>query len=341
MLQCVIILPSKFFIITALIMPATFSRESTMILKETPPAQDQLEFFIAQAIKARPIRTAVVHPVSHNGLMGAIEAAEQDLIDPILIGPAAKIAAAAEQDGLNISPYRIIDAPHSHAAAEMACELTRQAEVEAIMKGDLGSSELISAILHKEKGIRTERRLSHVFVFDVPNYHKPLVITDAAINVVPDLITKRDIVQNAIDFCRVLGSAQPKVAILAAVEKVKPYMPSTIDAACLCKMADRGQIKHGLLDGPLAFDNAISLQAAIDKHIKSDVSGDADILLAPDLEAANMIAKQLIYLANAKSAGIALGARVPVILTSRAETPLGRLASCALASHMVHHPVVD
>lgn len=310
-----------------------------MILKEKPPVHNQLEFFIEEAVKARPIRTAVVHPVDHNGLMGAIEAAEQNLIVPILIGPKSKIIAAAEKDNLNISNYEIIDVEHSHAAAEMACELARQADVEAIMKGDLGSSELISAVIHKTKGIRTERRLSHVFVFDVPNYHKPLVITDAAINVVPNLMTKRDIVQNAIDFCRALGITEPKVAILAAVEKVKPYMPSTIDAACLCKMADRGQITNGLLDGPLAFDNAISLQAAIDKHITSSVSGDADILLAPDLESANMIAKQLIYLADAKSAGIALGAKVPIILTSRAETPLGRLASCALASHMVHHPV--
>ncbi|SIS91451.1 bifunctional enoyl-CoA hydratase/phosphate acetyltransferase [Neptunomonas antarctica] len=310
-----------------------------MILKETPPIHNQLEFFIEQAVKARPIITAVVHPVDHNGLMGAIEAAQHNLIVPILIGPKAKILAAAEKDNLDVSGYEIIDVEHSHAAAEKACELVKQGKVEAIMKGDLGSSELISAVLHKTAGIRTERRLSHVFVFDIPNYHKPLVITDAAINVVPDLMTKRDIVQNAIDFCRALGVEQPKVAILAAVEKVKASMPSTIDAACLCKMADRGQITHGLLDGPLAFDNAISLQAAIDKHINSPVSGDADILLAPDLEAANMIAKQLIYLADAKSAGIAMGAKVPIILTSRAETPLGRLASCALASHIVHHPV--
>ncbi len=310
-----------------------------MILKEQAPAHNQLEFFIEQAVKARPIRTAVVHPVDHNGLMGAIEAAEHNLIDPVLIGPRAKILAAAKKDNLDISKYEIIDVEHSHAAAEKACELARLTEVEALMKGDLGSSELISAVINKTKGIRTERRLSHVFVFDVPNYHKPLVITDGAINVVPDLMTKRDIVQNAIDFCRALGIQQPKVAILAAVEKVKPYMQSTIDAACLCKMSDRGQITGGLLDGPLAFDNAISLQAAIDKHINSAVSGDADILLAPDLEAANMIAKQLIYLANAKSAGIAVGAKVPIILTSRAETPLGRMASCALASHMVHHPV--
>jgi phosphotransacetylase len=204
------------------------------------------------------------------------------------------------------------------------------------MKGSIGTAELLGAIIHKTGGIRTERRLSHVFVFDIPSYHKPLVITDAAINVAPDLSIKRDIVQNAIDFCRNLGVEEPRVAILAAVEKVIPSMRSTLDAAALCKMADRGQISGGLLDGPLAFDNAISRQAALDKHISSPVAGDADILLAPDLEAANMIAKQLVYLANAKSAGIALGARVPIILTSRSDPPLTRMASCALASHIVH-----
>ena len=310
-----------------------------MIIKDKPPLHDQLEFYIEQASAARPIRTAVVHPTDHNSLLGAIEAAERGLIEPILIGPRAKICAAAENEKLNISGYELIDTPHSHAAAELACDLVRQAKAEALMKGSLGTSELLAAVVHKQKGIRTERRLSHVFVFDIPNYHKPLVITDAAINVAPDLMTKRDIIQNAVEFMQALGVATPKVAILSAVEKVKPNLQSTLDAAALCKMADRGQISGAILDGPLAFDNAISLQAALDKHIESPVSGDADILLPPDLEAANMTAKQLIYFANAKSAGIAVGARVPIILTSRAETPLGRLASCALASHMVHHPV--
>jgi len=310
----------------------------TSIATETPPMHNQLEFFIEQARKAGPIRTAVVHPVDHNSLMGAIEAAEQGLIEPLLVGPEHKIRAAAELEGIDLSPYKIISTEHSHMAAECACSLIREAKAVALMKGSLGTSELLSAVVHKTKGIRTERRLSHVFVFDVPNYHKPLVITDAAINVVPDLLVKRDIVQNAIDFCQSLGNASPKVAILAAVEKVKPTMQSTLDAAALCKMADRGQITGGIIDGPLAFDNAISLQAAIDKHISSPVSGDADILLAPDLEAANMIAKQLIYLADAKSAGLAVGAKVPIILTSRAEGTLGRLASCALASYMVKHP---
>ncbi|MBU2967522.1 bifunctional enoyl-CoA hydratase/phosphate acetyltransferase [Amphritea sp. 2_MG-2023] len=309
-----------------------------MILSDKPPIHNQLEFFIEEAVKARPVTTAVVHPVEHNGLSGAIEAAERGLIVPILVGPSAKIKAAADKYELNIDDYELIDVEHSHAAAETAVRLIREARAETLMKGDLGTSELLSAVIHKTQGIRTERRLSHVFVLDVPNYHKPLMITDAAINVMPDLLTKQDIVQNAIDFCHALGIKEPKVAILAAVEKVKPSMPSTIDAASLCKMADRGQITGGILDGPLAFDNAISLQAAIDKHISSPVSGDADILLAPDLEAANMIAKQLIYLADAKSAGIALGARAPIILNSRAEGTLTRLASCALASHMVLHP---
>lgn len=302
-----------------------------------PPVHNQLEFYIEQARRARPIRTAVVHPVDHNSLMGAIEAAEQGLIEPLLVGPAHKIQAAAESEGIDLSPYKIITTEHSHMAAERACELVRMAEAEALMKGSLGTSELLGAVIHKTRGIRTERRLSHVFVFDVPNYHKPLVITDAAINVEPDLTVKRDIVQNAIEFCQALGNMEPKVAILAAVEKVKPYMQSTLDAAALCKMADRGQISGAILDGPLAFDNAISRQAAIDKHIDSPVSGEADILLAPDLESANMIAKQLIYMANAKSAGIAVGARVPIILTSRADGTLVRMASCALASHMVLH----
>lgn len=308
-----------------------------MVIQEKPPLHDQLEFFIKQAEKARPIRTVVAHPVDSNSLIGAVEAAEHNLIIPTLVGPENKIRAVAEEQNLNINDFELINTEHSHAAAEIACEIVKRGEAEALMKGHLGTAELLRAVVHKIKGIRTERRLSHVFVFDIPNYHKPLIITDAAINIVPDLYCKADITQNAIDFCHALGVDVPKVAILSAVEKVKPNIQSTIDAAALCKMSDRGQITGGLLDGPLAFDNAISQQAAIDKHIVSDVSGDADILLAPDLEAANMIAKQLIYLANAKSAGIALGAKVPIILTSRADKTLARLASCALASHMVHH----
>jgi phosphotransacetylase len=307
-----------------------------MIKTKQPPAQHQLEFFIQQARQARPIRTAVVHPVDHNSLTGALSAASEGLIVPILIGPEERIRALAKQEQLDLTGIEIIPVPHSHAAAEKACQLVREGRVEALMKGALATSELLSAVLHKTLGIRTERRLSHVFVFDIPNYHKPLVITDAAINVAPDLSIKRDIVQNAIEFCQVLGIPSPRVAILAAVEKIVPSMQSTLDAAALCKMAERGQIDGGILEGPLAFDNAISRQAALDKHIESQVSGEADILLAPDLESANMIAKQLVYLASAESAGIALGARVPIILTSRADNTLTRMASCALASHIVH-----
>ncbi len=311
--------------------------EVPMAIQEKPPLHDQLEFFIQQAKATRPITTAVAHPTDSNSLIGAVEAAKHGLINPILIGPEKKIMSVAEEKNLDISQYELINTEHSHAAAEAACDTIRRGEAEALMKGHLGTSELLRAVVHKTKGVRTERRLSHVFVFDVPNYHKPIMITDAAINIDPDLHCKKDITQNAINFCQALGVETPKVAILSAVEKVKPNIQSTIDAAALCKMADREQITGGLLDGPLAFDNAISQQAAIDKHIVSNVSGDADILLAPDLEAANMIAKQLVYLANAKSAGIALGARVPIILTSRADNTLARLASCALASHLVHH----
>jgi len=310
-----------------------------MVLNTPPPVHNQLEFFVEQASKTPRIRTAVIHPVDQNSLLGAVEAARYNIIEPILIGPTAKIHAAADAAQIDISGFEIINTAHSHESAEVAVELARLCKVDILMKGGISTDEMLSAILHKTKGVRTERRLSHMFMLDVPNYHKPLMITDAAINIVPDLSAKRDIVQNAIYFAHAIGIAQPKVAILAAVEKVKPSMMSTIDAAALCKMADRGQIVGGILDGPLAFDNAISLEAARDKQINSPVSGDADILLAPDLEAANMIAKQLIYLADAKSAGIVLGARVPIVLTSRSEKTLGRLASCALAAlQVVHNP---
>lgn len=298
---------------------------------------DALTNYIQLAAEARPIITAVVHPVGRNGLCGAIEAAQQGLISPILIGPASKIEAAAKEYNLDISPYQIVDVAHSHAAADKAVELVKNGQAETLMKADISTGELLKSVIHKNKGIRTDRRLSHVFVLDVPSYHKPLFITDGAINVDPGLNDKKDIAQNCIDFCHALNIKEPKVAVLAAVEKVKSYMPATIDAAALCKMADRGQITGAIIDGPLAFDNAISRQAAIDKHISSPVSGDADILLAPDLESANMLAKQLMYLANAESAGIALGAKVPIILNSRSDGTLARLASCALASHLVHH----
>ncbi|MEH6649323.1 MAG: bifunctional enoyl-CoA hydratase/phosphate acetyltransferase [Motiliproteus sp.] len=311
-----------------------------MVLDNRPPAHDQLEFFIEQTSKTPAVSTAVIHPVDANSLNGAIEAAERNIIEPILVGPEDKIRATAEMEELDISPYRIINTLHSHESAEKAVALARSLEVRILMKGGLATDEMLKAVIHKDKGVRTERRLSHIFMLDVPNYHKPLMITDAAINVVPDMNIKRDIVQNAIYFAQALGIDQPKVAILAAIEKVKSTMQSTVDAAALCKMSDRGQIIGGLLDGPLAFDNAISLEAAHDKHIISAVAGDADILLAPDLEAANMIGKQLIYLAGAKSAGLVLGARVPIVLTSRAEKTLGRLASCALAALQVTHGAV-
>ncbi|WP_261844030.1 bifunctional enoyl-CoA hydratase/phosphate acetyltransferase [Aliamphritea ceti] len=297
----------------------------------------RFDHIISQSHQYPPLKTAIVHPVEPNGLNGALDAAEKGIIAPVLIGPAQRIQVQAKKLQRDISQYPIIDTAHSHAAAEKAVQLASKGTVSALMKGDLASAELLSAILNKASGLRIERRLSHAFLLDIPRYHKPLVITDAAINVTPDLQVKADILQNAIDLCLSLGITTPKAAILAAIEKVKPGMPSTIDAAALCKMADRHQIHGAIVDGPLAFDNAISLQAARDKHIQSPVSGDADILLAPDLEAANMLAKQLIYLANARSAGLVLGASVPIVLNSRADGSDARLASCALAALTVQH----
>ena len=283
-----------------------------------------------------PAPTAVAHPVDASSLAGALEAAEKGLIVPILVGPAAKIRELAAANGLRLGDTRIVDAPHSHASAAKAVELVRKGEAELLMKGSLHSDEILGAVVAKETGLRTGRRISHVFIMDVPTYHKVLIVTDAAINIAPALEDKADICQNAIDLAISLGVAQPKVAILAAVETVTSKMPATIDAAALCKMADRGQIKGGLLDGPLAFDNAISTEAARIKGIKSAVAGDPDILLVPDLEAGNMLAKQLSFLANADSAGLVLGARVPVILTSRADTVRSRIASCAVAMLLAH-----
>lgn len=286
---------------------------------------------IEAAASLSPLRVAVVHPCDAVSLLGALEAADEKLIVPVLVGPEAKISKAAAEAGRDLKGLEIIDAPHSHAAAERAVELARSAKVEGLMKGALHTDELMSAVVDKEKGLRTERRMSHVFALDVPLYPKPLFITDAAINIAPDLDTKRDIVQNAIELAQALGLSTPKVAILSAVETVSSKIASTIDAAALCKMADRGQIIGGLLEGPLAFDNAINGEAARTKGITSSVAGDADILIVPDLEAGNMLAKQLIYLAGADAAGIVLGARVPIILTSRADGNLARLASCAVA----------
>jgi phosphate acetyltransferase len=278
-----------------------------------------------------PITTAVVHPCEQTALEGAVEAAAKKLMTPILVGPADKIAEVAKKSGLDISRLRIVDVPHSHAAATKAVELVRQGEAEVLMKGSLHTDELLSAVLSKETGLRTGRRLSHVFIMDVPTYHKVLIVTDAAINIAPTLEDKVDICQNAIDLAISLGETKPKVAILAAVETVTSKMPATLDAAALCKMAERGQITGGILDGPLAFDNAISKDAARIKGIQSAVAGDPDILLAPDLEAGNILAKQLTFLARADSAGLVVGARVPIILTSRADSVRSRIASCGVA----------
>lgn len=284
----------------------------------------------------KPVPAAVAHPCEASALAGAVEAAEKKLIVPLLVGPADKIAETAKSAGLDLGNLEIIDVGHSHAAAAKAVELVREGRAEVLMKGSLHTDELMSAIVSRDGGLRTNRRISHAFVMDVPTYHKVLIITDGAINIAPTLEDKVDICQNAIDLAISLGCEKPKVAILAAVETINSKMSATLDAAALCKMADRGQIKGGILDGPLAFDNAISADAAQTKGIESKVAGDPDILLAPDLEAGNILAKQLSFLANADSAGLVLGARVPVILTSRADSVRSRIASCGVAKLVAH-----
>lgn len=298
---------------------------------------DQL---IAATHAFAPVTTAVVHPCDDLSLSGAIEAMRGKLIVPVLVGPERKIRAAAEHAGYALDGVEIVDTPHSHAAAARAVALAREGRVEALMKGSLHTDELMAEVIAAGSGLRTERRISHVFALDVPTYAKPLFITDAAINIAPDLAEKRDIVQNAIDLAHALGIRLPKVALLSAVETVNPKIASTVEAAALCKMLDRGQITGAVLDGPLAFDNAVSRAAAESKQLVSPVAGQADILVVPDLEAGNMLAKQLIYLAGADAAGIALGARVPIMLTSRSDGLLARLASCALAKLLVHHRAV-
>jgi len=292
---------------------------------------------IEQTAGHDPIRTAVVNPVDHLSLMGAVDAAKAKLIVPILIGPLDAINAAAEVGGITTSDYEISPADDAGDAAQKAVDLVLSGAADAIMKGALHTDILMHAVVAGDRNLRTERRASHVFVMDVPTYPRPLLITDAAINIYPDLETKRDIVQNAIELAYALGVDDPKVAILSAVETVTSKIRSTMDAAALCKMADRGQIVGATLDGPLAFDNAISADAAKTKHIVSPVAGQVDILLVPDLEAGNMLAKQLEYLADATGAGIVLGARVPIILTSRSDEILSRLASCAVALLLVHY----
>ena len=294
------------------------------------------EALLERCSSLEAIPTAVAHPCEKSALAGAVEAGEMGLIHPILVGPAAKIKEVALEAGIAIGKAEIVDAPHSHASAAKAVELVRQGKAELLMKGSLHTDELLGAVVARETGLRTGRRISHVFVMDVPTYHKVLVVTDAAINIAPALEDKADICQNAVDLCVSLGLQKPKVAVLAAVETVNSKMPATLDAAALCKMADRGQITNCIIDGPMAFDNAISKQAAITKGIESEVAGDPDILLVPDLEAGNILAKQLIFLANADSAGLVLGARVPVILTSRADSVRSRIASCAVAVLTAH-----
>jgi phosphate acetyltransferase len=304
-------------------------------LSETKAARFEHLLDITEGLSA--IALAVAHPCDGESLRGALLARDRGLVVPTLVGPEAKIRAVAEEFNLDLGDTSIVDVEHSHAAALAAVALAREGKADALMKGSLHTDELMSAVVSSATGLRTERRISHVFVMDVPTYPRLLLITDAAINIVPDVVTKADIVQNAIDLALMLKIQEPKVAILAAVETVNPKMQATTDAALLCKMADRGQIIGGLLDGPLAFDNAISLAAARAKGIRSPVAGQADILVVPDIEAGNMVAKQLEHLANAVGAGIVLGARVPIVLTSRSDTAETRTASTAVAVVMAHY----
>jgi phosphate acetyltransferase len=282
-----------------------------------------------------PVKVAVAHPCDPSSLAAVVEAASRGLIEPILVGPEARIRAVAAEQGLDIGGFEIVDAEHSLDSAEKAVALVKEGRAEALMKGSLHTDELMGAVVKRDTGLRTARRISHCFVMDVPGHDQPLIITDAAVNIAPDLKTKVDIIQNAIDLARALGQEEVRVAILSAMESVNPDVPSTIEAAALCKMADRGQITGALLDGPLALDNAISPEAARIKKIDSPVAGRASILVAPDLEAGNMLAKSLSFLADADAAGIVLGAKVPIILTSRADEETARLASCAVAQRLV------
>jgi phosphate acetyltransferase len=313
------------------IMLTDSSGETTAIDKLARSHPSKYERLIARAKQAPAASTIVVHPCDETSLRGPIEAAEAGLIIPILVGPAGKITAVAREHQLDISGFEIVDTPHSEAAAATAVQMIRESKGELLMKGSLHTDELMREVASSKTGLRTDRRISHVFIMDVPSHAETLFITDAAINIFPDLDAKRDIVQNAIDLFAQIGLGMPRVAILSAVETVTSKIPSTIEAAALCKMAERGQIVGGLLDGPLAFDNAIDPDAARIKGIKSEVAGRAQILVVPDLEAGNMLAKNLTFLAKADAAGIVIGARVPIILTSRADTVRTRMASCAVA----------
>ncbi|MEL6752906.1 MAG: bifunctional enoyl-CoA hydratase/phosphate acetyltransferase [Pseudomonadota bacterium] len=304
-------------------------------MPDTPAPFDWLMDHV-KALGAPRLRTAVVHPVSASSLQGAIDAAGAGVCEPILVGPEAKIHATAEEIGAGLSAFELIAVPHSHAAAAEAVELVREGRAAALMKGALHTNELMAEIVKKDGGLRTERRMSHIFLMATSGYPKPLLISDGAINIAPGLLAKRWITQNAIDAARSLGIDTPKVAILSATEEVDPVIPSTIEAAALCKMADRGQISGGLLDGPLAFDLAVSPESVATKGLVSPVAGEADVLIVPTLEAGNMLAKQLDYLAGASAAGIVMGASAPIILTSRADSPAERVASCAFASAVSH-----
>ena len=292
---------------------------------------EKYEQLIKVASKHPPLATAVAHPCDAASLEGAVEAARMGLLQPILVGPSARIREVAAKASLDIGAFELVDSQHSYDSAAKAVELVRAGRVEALMKGSLHTDELMGAVVARDTGIRTARRISHCFVMDVPGHSQALIISDAAVNIAPTLEVKVDIVQNAIDLARALTTEPVRVAILSAMETVNPRVPSTLEAAALCKMADRGQITGGILDGPLALDNAISLDAAAIKHIVSPVAGQANVLIVPDLEAGNMLAKSLSFLAGADAAGIVLGARVPIILTSRADSQLTRLASCAVA----------
>jgi phosphate acetyltransferase len=301
------------------------------------PTREAYQRLIETVQSLPPTPTAVAHPCDEASLTGAVDAAKAGLIAPILIGPRDRIIAAAKAAALDISGYKIIDAAHSHESAEKAVAVVREGGAEMLMKGSLSTDELMSAVVRRDTGLRTERRLTHCFILDVPDHPNVLIITDAAINVSPGLEDKVGIVQNAIDLAHALNIETPRVAILSAMEKVNPKVPSTIDAAALCKMAERGQITGGVLDGPLALDNAISPEAARIKNISGPVAGHADILVVPDLEAGNILAKSLAFLIGADTAGIVLGARVPITLTSRADSVQSRLASCAVGALVAKH----
>lgn len=318
--QAVVIAPDKKIRRPRVTMP-------DLLLHRRGAVHDRL---LARARSLPALPTAVIHPCDAASLQGALQSRDLGLIDPVLVGPEERIRSAAEEAGLEVAGLPLVDTPHSHASAETAVKLVREGRAGALMKGALNSDEVMAAVVAKSKGLRSERRMSHVHVMDVPTYPKPLLITDAAINIAPDLQAKADIVRNAIDLARAIGIDTPKVAILSAVERITPRMQSTVEAAALCKMADRGQISGGVLDGPLAFDNAVSMRSVASKGISSPVAGQADILVVPDLEAGSMIAKQLMYLAGAEAAGIVLGAQAPILLTSRADDTRTRVASAAI-----------